>query len=105
MSPNIRDIETENSFNIGYQLPLFEIILKLIIYFQPFDTKLPNIESSNLKSNYIILTKDSANTFITNNVQDLFNSQMGNRVNIQIRKQMFTKFQNLREWKKTVDHI
>lgn len=102
---NIKDIDTKRSYIVDYQLPIFEIILKLIIYFQPIDTKLQTINPSNHKSSSIILKKDSADTFIKNNQQNTLHSQMGDRVSFQIRKQLFAQFQNLQEWRKTPDHI
>ena len=78
-----------------YQIFLFELMLRLITYFQPFDIKLSSMNQvdSEIKAYQFTLGKTVANNFIRN----IHNNHVGVVVSTQIRKRLFTQFQILKE--------
>lgn len=79
----------------NYQFFLYDLILKLIMYFQPFDIKLASLSglNSEIKTFYLILNKVAADNFLNN----LQYNQLGEVITIQIRKRLFEQYQILIE--------
>lgn len=85
----------EENLENNYRLFFYDIILKLIMYFQPFDIKLPAINqvNSDIKSYCVILPRSVTDDFIHN----VEYNQIGDVVVNQIRKRLFEQFQILKE--------
>ncbi len=102
----IKNIEkkfpSENLVN-NYRLFFYDVMLKLIMYFQPFDIKFPAINQPNseIKAYCIVLPKWIADSFI-NNIEY---NQIGEVVNNQIRKRLFVQFQILKEIRECIDEF
>ena len=85
----------KEDLEINYQIFIYDLMLKLIMYFQPFDIKLSSLSllDSEIKAICPKLIKTTADNFL-HNIQ---RNQIGEVINTVIKTRLFEQYQLLIE--------